>query len=256
MSTAVPMYGFGGAGGAVLNFEVIGGTSQPGSAKENTIWINTDKINNYYFSATQPENVTDYDVWISTGTSSSIEFNALKKNGIQVYPISAKQYVNGAWVDVDAMSYQDGEWVDWAVYLFKSGKGTIVGITGTEGINAKYSYDADKITMTMTAQASGDTCWLFFEDKQYIEAGKILIFDARCTSQHANSPTTWGRRFGVYTSIITNVSTTPATNSVATVLSEADSIRKEYKIPIETSGYYYVGTGGAGACEIYNVSIK
>lgn len=52
-------------------------------------------------------------VWISTGTSSTLAFNALKKNGIQVYPISAKQYVSGAWVDVEAKSYQGGEWVEW-----------------------------------------------------------------------------------------------------------------------------------------------
>ena len=52
-------------------------------------------------------------VWISTGTSSLVAFNAVKKNGIEVYPISAKQYIGGAWVDVEAKSYQDGVWVDW-----------------------------------------------------------------------------------------------------------------------------------------------
>jgi hypothetical protein len=101
----------GGGGG--LNFQVVGGTTAPSNAKENMIWVNTNKINNYYFSATEPGNVVDYDVWISTGTESSIAFNALKKNGIQVYPISAKQYVSGAWVDVTAKSCQGGVWVDW-----------------------------------------------------------------------------------------------------------------------------------------------
>lgn len=52
-------------------------------------------------------------VWISTGTSSAVAFNALKKNGIQVYPLSAKQYIGGAWVDVTAKSYQNGAWADW-----------------------------------------------------------------------------------------------------------------------------------------------
>jgi hypothetical protein len=52
-------------------------------------------------------------VWISVGDSSSVAFNALKKNGIQVYPISAKQYVSSTWVDVTAKSRQGGEWVDW-----------------------------------------------------------------------------------------------------------------------------------------------
>lgn len=36
-----------------LNFEVVGGTTQPANPKENTIWINTDvEITRWYFSAT------------------------------------------------------------------------------------------------------------------------------------------------------------------------------------------------------------
>ena len=52
-------------------------------------------------------------VWIKTGNSSPVEFNALKKNGIQVYPHSAKQYVGGTWVDKTAKTYLGGEWCEW-----------------------------------------------------------------------------------------------------------------------------------------------
>lgn len=101
----------GGSGG--LNFKVVGGTSAPASPKENTIWINTNTtITSYVFSATQPTGSAGM-VWIFIVTSSNAEFNALKKNGIQVCPISAKQYVGSAWVDKIAKSYQGGEWVDW-----------------------------------------------------------------------------------------------------------------------------------------------
>lgn len=104
----------GGGGGGGLNFQVIGGTTAPSNPKENTIWINTDQeITSWVFSATEPEAPIEGMVWITIGTSSTVEFNALKKNGIQVYPISAKQYVSGAWVDVTAKSYQGGEWVGW-----------------------------------------------------------------------------------------------------------------------------------------------
>lgn len=105
-----------------LNFKVIC-NPQPSTAKENTIWVNTERINNYYFSATQPENMVEYDVWFPIGTSSPVAFNALKKNGIQVYPISAKQYVGGAWVSKTAKIYQGGEWVEWWYgELFSYGK--------------------------------------------------------------------------------------------------------------------------------------
>lgn len=102
-----------GGGGASLNFKVVG-NPQPASPEENTIWIDTDiPIAGYYFSATQPEEAVEGMVWITTGTYSPVAFNALKKNGITVYPISAKQYVSGAWVTVSAKSYQNGAWVDW-----------------------------------------------------------------------------------------------------------------------------------------------
>lgn len=113
-----------GGGSAGLNFKVVGGTSQPSSPSENTIWINTDvPVSGYIFSATEPEETSDGIVWIYTGTQSDAEFNALKKNGIKVYPISSKQRVSGAWVDKTAKSYQNGAWRDWVRHnvLYESG---------------------------------------------------------------------------------------------------------------------------------------
>lgn len=103
----------GGAGGAALNFKVVPGLTQPGTASENTIWVKTESLTGWYFAATQPENMQEGEVWFPTGTESAVEFNALKKNAVQVYPLSATQMVDGALVDVEAMSYQEGEWVIW-----------------------------------------------------------------------------------------------------------------------------------------------
>lgn len=112
MSIVVPLEGFGGGGGTGLNFKVVG-NPQPSNPIENTIWIDTDTpITSYIFSAVQPTGEEGM-VWISTGTSSTLAFNALKKNGITVYPLGAKQYVSGAWVDKTAKSYKNGEWVEW-----------------------------------------------------------------------------------------------------------------------------------------------
>lgn len=109
----------GGGGGAALNFKVVGGTSAPSNPTENTIWVNTDTaITSWIFSATEPETPAEGMVWISVGSTSSVEFNALKKNGIQVYPLTAKQYVGAAWVDKTAQNYQNGEWRDFALIIF------------------------------------------------------------------------------------------------------------------------------------------
>ena len=97
-----------------LNFEVVGGTTEPVNPKENTIWVNTDvEITGYCFSATQPEDMTEGEVWILIGNSSIVKFNILKENDIQVYPISVKQYINSTLVDVTTKSYQNGKWIDW-----------------------------------------------------------------------------------------------------------------------------------------------
>lgn len=121
---------YGNGSGSELNFKVVGGTTQPENPKENTIWVNTDTaITGWAFSATEPEIPVEGMVWISTGPSSTVAFNALKKNDLQVYPVSAKQYVSAAWVVVTAKTYQDGAWGGWLTtkYLVQDG-------------NAKYAF--------------------------------------------------------------------------------------------------------------------
>lgn len=124
-------------GGSNLNFKVVGGTTQPENPKENTIWVNTDtEITSWSFSATEPGSPVEGMVWISTGTSSTVEFNALKKNGIHVYPLSEKQYVGGAWVNVGVKSYRKGEWVSWwDGILYNAGNEYDYITGGWDGIN-------------------------------------------------------------------------------------------------------------------------
>lgn len=112
-----------GSGGMPLNFNVVG-NPQPTDPKENTIWLNTDvPIAGWYFQAEQPENLVYGEVWFLTDKYSTTEINALKKNGIQVYLISAKQYINGELANVPTMIYKNGEWVSLETkrYLYKRG---------------------------------------------------------------------------------------------------------------------------------------
>lgn len=114
----------------LLNFKVVGGTTEPDNPKENTIWVNTaQKITGWYFHPTQPENMGNGEVWFCTGATSLAAFDALKKNSIMVYPLNANQMVDGALVNVTAKSYQNGEWVDWITYLYKTGD-ECIDITG------------------------------------------------------------------------------------------------------------------------------
>ena len=153
MSLTVPLEGFG-SGSNPLNFKVVG-NPQPENPKVNTIWIDTDvPIASYDFNATEPQAPAEGAVWFPTGTFSSAEFNALKKNGIMVYPLSAKQYVNGVWVDKTAKSYQDGAWVDWIIHLYNQGD-ECVDITGG-WVNTQYRSNFTQLC-TMSKNANGIT---------------------------------------------------------------------------------------------------
>ena len=114
----------GNGGGAALNFKVVGGTTQPASPKENTIWVNTETaVTGWYISLTAPASPAEGMVWIEEGIQSDTSFNALKKNAAMIFPICAQQYISGAWVDKTAKIYQNGAWIsftDWR-WLIKDG---------------------------------------------------------------------------------------------------------------------------------------
>lgn len=111
-----------GNGGTHLNFKVVGGTTEPTNPKENVIWVNTNqKITAWAFAADEPVNPVDGMVWFIIGTPSIAEFNALKKNCIQVYPISAKQYSGENWNVVDIYVCKSNKWVSSETYLYYNG---------------------------------------------------------------------------------------------------------------------------------------
>lgn len=146
------LHGNGGSGGgAGLNFKVVG-NPQPASASENTIWIDTDtEITSWIFSATEPDTPSEGMVWIATGTAAPVAFNALKKNGIMVYPMSAKQYIDGVWVTKTAKSYRNGALVDWITYFYKDGN-TFDDITGGYVYGGGTTLEADSIKIYLERQ--------------------------------------------------------------------------------------------------------
>lgn len=145
------IFNVSGGGGAALNFRVLAYATEEellaATPNENAIGIITDTpIKSWLFSATEPSPAEPGMVWISTGNSSAAAFNALKKNGIQVYPLLAKQYVGGAWVDKTAKIYQGGEWEQLLteLYLYNNGDqctdvtgGWELDWTGSSGILVK-----------------------------------------------------------------------------------------------------------------------
>lgn len=140
----------GGSAAASLNFKVVGGTSRPSSPAENTIWVNTaTEISSWVLSPVQPEAASGL-AWITMGSASTAAFNALKKNGIMIYPIAAKQYVDGAWANKTAEIYQNGAWVkfslEWDGYYFKDGN-QYEDITGGWSADGWGSYSGSTVVV-------------------------------------------------------------------------------------------------------------
>lgn len=249
-----------GGGGASLNFKVVGGTSEPANPKENTIWVNTaQKITGYIFSVTPPADLAQGMVWIAVGTSSHVEFNALKKNGVQVYPLSAKQYVGGAWEDRNAKTHQGGVWVEWIAYLFKNGTTNtdLVGEWKTAAVSEDGSYtglpivteNTDNIIIKMSS--GGNTGGIaYFEKKIDLTPFRKLVFDGQMYAEWK-----WAG-IGIWTEI----GATQATNRVASFLTGSletyPSLALDGKATIDISslsGEYYIGftiTGKSGSTYI------
>ena len=100
-----------------MNYSVVGSLNEPSDPTENMMWVNTDqRITDWKFNKYEPKNPKEGMIWFITSNKSNVSFFTLAMDGKEfdeVYPLSAKQYVSGAWADVEAKSYQNGEWVYW-----------------------------------------------------------------------------------------------------------------------------------------------
>ena len=229
--------GFKHGSGVGLNFKVIC-NPKPDTAKENTIWVDTDRINNHYFSATQPENMAEYDVWFLIGTSSTVEFSAVKKNPIMVYPLYAKQYIGGELVDKIAHSYQNGEWVAWIsdLVIFESGKGSVQAASTKKG-GGTITVSTSKITF------SGDDVVYYTTSKLNTAGYKTLRLTGKFTTINSDADLTG---FGLKSSVPVADNFSAQSGWVSSKeIESANSSSKVYDCPISGSGSYYVVFAGA-----------
>lgn len=142
--------GGGGSGGG-SELVIVGGTTRPAKAAQNTIWLNTVvEITSYVLSASEPGTPVEGMAWVTIGdTGRIVATSPIGGNWITVYPLSAKQYISGAWKSVEAKSYQNGEWNYWIYYLYIEGN-QCDSITGgwnayTEGNTSFVQYEEDQI---------------------------------------------------------------------------------------------------------------
>lgn len=234
--------------GGGLNFSVVDGLTQPGDPKENMIWVYTEGMTGWYLAAEQPEEMAEGEVWISTGTASQVAFNVLKKGTVMVYPMFAKQMVDGVLDEVTAYIWKNGTWVELlsTLYIFKEGEGihpdyTVNSITGVTG----FLVENDKITTGDYSQVGG-AVWI--DPKVDLDPYNYLYVELKCTKYGANKTVT----IGVGPDTPTSVSAYGSYDASSSVFSAE---RKIYQVPISAlSDKRFVKVcGNACCCEIYNI---
>ena len=110
--------GGGGIGESI--FTIIGGTERPDNAKDNTIWVNTDReITSHAFSSIEPENPDEGMLWVTIADTSSVKVGAPVGNDLIVlYLNGVKQYTGGEWANKEYSLFTDGVWNDFATNLY------------------------------------------------------------------------------------------------------------------------------------------
>ena len=105
------LYGNGSTGGGE-GFAVVSGLTEPGSPKENMIWVKSDKAGKkYVFAEAAPEAPADGLIWFQATNAGIIT--------------QTNVYTGGAWLAADTYMYLGGKWVQiasaWNGELFDNG---------------------------------------------------------------------------------------------------------------------------------------
>jgi len=117
-----------GGTGNNLNFDVVGGTTQPVSPKENTIWVNTEvPISGYHFTNISKPNWASTPGMVNIFFESGLggyknSFNILKENQFFINPINATQNDGTTtWYDKKIRIYTNNQWYDVGLTIYLNG---------------------------------------------------------------------------------------------------------------------------------------
>lgn len=241
----------GGSGG--LNFKIVSYATESellaDTPKENTIGVVPYvDFTNWVFIATEPAEPEVGMLWFGVGDSSPLEFNAIKKNTLQVYPISAKQYVSNKWKDIHVFSYDGEMWRKLTIpilSLFKefteareNGKGSITVENGV-------------INFYTTSSSSSKQGNVVYYSDQLVDVTKYktLTFKAKKTAGN------YYVRVGFFSN---NTTVYPwEDHCVAGVVLDTSGVEKTYSIDLSGVGdNTYFGVGGMGSAGVATVNVE
>lgn len=241
-----------------MNYSVVGGIEQPTKPTKNMIWVNTDQnITNWVFSKSEPKSLEEGMIWFTTGNDSAVSFFTLTMDGKEfdeVYPVSAKQYVSGAWVDKTAMSYQNGEWSAWVTNLMVLKDGILY--VGTWSVATTVSQFSDGTITATYDENKGNGGWL--SEKIDTTGHTKLVF--RCKVSKVGN-TSSGFNFGLSTQTFSGISSyvDQLSKMVAFVsINAANNNFAEYELELGgiPAGEYYLAVVATATYSIDYIELK
>lgn len=140
-----------GGGSNSVNFRVYTAETLPATGKLNDICaITTTSAPSWIMSKSSPPTISDESGTITityvASSETSATFNALKTNALMVELVKCWQYVDGAWVSLDAYYYDSSSWVK-----FSSVWAATVNITYPEGSSCYVSNGSTILTAPDTS---------------------------------------------------------------------------------------------------------
>lgn len=120
-----------------INIKIVGGTIQPSTATDNTIWVNTDaNVSGCIISPTKPQDITTGMVWLESANAGS-EVYIGNSSKVLLHISGCYLYKESVWTPVDGMLYSSESWkaIDTTTYLIKNGDMAMVfNVTDNVGI--------------------------------------------------------------------------------------------------------------------------
>ena len=177
-------------GGAGLNFKIVGGTTQPASPKENTIWINTDlEITGWAFDAESPNYLSTGGIWLKTALNGNAKMNIVKKNTIFVSFLYAFQWNGTAFVSKEAKLYSNGKWVEMGAIFYADGV-QIVPWEVKRNSNGEAIFGNTHISLRATSNTLDMGVTIGTVDPVNFNDIDSIVFNATTISRTATAPFT------------------------------------------------------------------
>ena len=235
------------SGGGGLSLTVVGGTTQPSSPTENTIWVNTStEITSWCVQFDEPASPSTGDVWIVQRSTANNYINVSDTSPVYLGIGAARQWNGSSWDDLEGAVYANGVWTDLQLFIYY-----------VPDYNSKYSWQSygaytvsnSEIGLRITSAGSNGIYATELIDLTDVDS---VVFDMALSN--AGAVNNWyvsvSETTGSFANAYTNAEVkSPNWNS-------GEIARQKYTLDVSgLAGFYYINIGGRRSSGTYVFSL-